>query len=100
MRKNKWKTEKGYFTIPKSGKTFKQISEILSEDEGVYVPQSTVNNIFRNSMIKIVNHIAEEFDKKKRFSTGVILSFCPKWWTSYEEKILFHSTIPTCGRYM
>ena len=64
MRKNKWKTEKGYFTIPKSGKTFKQISEILSEDEGVYVPQSTVNNIFRNSMIKIVNHIAEEFDKK------------------------------------
>lgn len=64
MRKNKWKTKQGYFTIPKSGKTFKEISAVLSEDEGVYVPQSTVNNIFRNSMIKIVNHIAGEFDRE------------------------------------
>jgi hypothetical protein len=64
MRKNDWKTKQGYFTIPKSGKTYKEISKILSEEEGKNVPQSTVNNIFRNSMIKIINHIAGEFDRE------------------------------------
>tara|TARA_B100000287_G_scaffold41782_1_gene37879 strand:+ start:433 stop:735 length:303 start_codon:yes stop_codon:yes gene_type:complete len=63
MRKNKWKTEQGYFTVPKKGKTFREISEILSEEEGRKIPQSTVNNVFRNGMIKIVNHIANELDK-------------------------------------
>jgi len=63
MRKNKWKTEQGYFTVPESGKTFKEISEILSEDSGKDVPQSTVNNIFRRGLIKIANHIAKEYEK-------------------------------------
>ena len=44
-RKNKWKTEQGYFTVPKEGKTFKEISNILSEEEGKHIPQSTISNI-------------------------------------------------------
>lgn len=63
-RKNKWKTEQGYFTVPKEGKTFKEISLILSEEEGKSVPQSTVNNIFRRGLIKIANHIANEYEKE------------------------------------
>jgi len=63
-RKNKWKTEQGYFTVPKEGKTFKEISSILSEEEGKKVPQSTVNNIFRRGLIKIANHIANEYEKE------------------------------------
>ena len=63
-RKNKWKTEQGYFTVPKEGKTFKEISSILSEEEGKNVPQSTVNNIFRRGLIKIANHIANEYEKE------------------------------------
>ena len=62
-RKNKWKTENGYFTVPKEGKTFKEISNILSEEEGKNVPQSTVSNIFRRGLIKIANHIANEYEK-------------------------------------
>tara|TARA_B100000035_G_C21022792_1_gene564777 strand:+ start:1761 stop:2063 length:303 start_codon:yes stop_codon:yes gene_type:complete len=62
-RKNKWKTENGYFTVPKEGKTFKEISNILSEEEGKNVPQSTVSNIFRRGLIKIANHIASEYEK-------------------------------------
>ena len=62
-RKNKWKTEQGYFTVPESGKTFKEISYILSEEEGKNVPQSTVNNIFRKGLAKIASHIANEYDK-------------------------------------
>lgn len=63
-RKNKWKTEQGYFTVPKEGKTFKEISSILSEEEGKNIPQSTVNNIFRRGLIKIANHIANEYEKE------------------------------------
>ena len=63
MRKNKWKTEQGYFTVPKEGKTFKEISSILSEEEGKSIPQSTVSNIFRRGLIKIANHIANEYEK-------------------------------------
>lgn len=63
MRKNKWKTEQGYFTVPKDGKTFKEISNILSEEEGKNIPQSTVSNIFRRGLIKIANHIANEYEK-------------------------------------
>lgn len=63
MRKNKWKTEQGYFTVPNDGMTFKEISLILSEDEGKEIPQSTVNNIFRNGLIKIAKHIANEYKK-------------------------------------
>jgi len=63
-RKNKWKTEQGYFTVPKEGKTFKEISCILSEEEGKNIPQSTVNNIFRRGLIKIANHIANEYEKE------------------------------------
>jgi len=62
MRKNKWKTEQGYFTTT-DGMTFKEISKVLSEEEGSNVPQSTVNNIFRRGLIKIANHIANEFEK-------------------------------------
>jgi hypothetical protein len=63
MRKNKWKTEQGYFTVPKEGKTFKEISSILSDEEGKSVPQSTVSNIFRRGLVKIANHIANEYEK-------------------------------------
>ena len=63
MRKNKWKTDQGYFTVPKEGKTFKEISSILSEEEGKSVPQSTVSNIFRRGLVKIANHIANEYEK-------------------------------------
>ena len=63
MRKNKWKTEQGYFTVPKEGKTFKEISGILSEEEGKNIPQSTISNIFRRGLIKIANHIANEYEK-------------------------------------
>ena len=64
MRKNNWKTQQGYFTIPNSGKTFKEIAAVLSEEDGKNVPQSTVNNIFRKSMIKIINHIAGEYNRE------------------------------------
>ena len=63
MRKNKWKTEQGYFTVSKEGKTFKEISSILSEEEGRNIPQSTISNIFRRGLIKIANHIANEYEK-------------------------------------
>jgi len=63
MRKNKWKTEQGYFTVPKEGKTFKEISGILSEEEGRSIPQSTISNIFRRGLVKIANHIANEYEK-------------------------------------
>lgn len=62
-RKNKWKTEQGYFTVSKEGKTFKEISNILSEEEGKNIPQSTISNIFRRGLIKIANHIANEYEK-------------------------------------
>ena len=55
-RKNKWKTEQGYFTVPEEGMTFKEISDLLSKEEGSHIPQSTVNNIFRRGLIKIANH--------------------------------------------
>lgn len=62
-RKNKWKTEQGYFTVPEEGMTFKEISDLLSKEEGSHIPQSTVNNIFRRGLIKIANHIANEYEK-------------------------------------
>jgi len=61
--KNKWKTEKGYSSKPQGGKTFKEIADILTEETGKHVPQTTVSNSFRISLIKVANKISSSFDK-------------------------------------